>query len=56
MNLLTIGICGENGINEFIPDIEICIPSVNTPLIQEMHGIAIHLLCDLVEKSIFNKA
>ena len=28
MNLLTIGICGENGINEFIPDIEICIPSV----------------------------
>ena len=56
MNLLTIGISGENGINEFIPDIEICIPSVNTPLIQEMHGIAIHLLCDLVEKSIFNKA
>lgn len=55
MNLLTIGICGENGINNFKTDIEISIPSVNTPLIQEMHGIAIHLLCDLVEKSIFNK-
>ena len=24
-------------------------------LIQEIHGITIHLLCDLVEKSIFNK-
>ena len=55
MNLLTIGICGENGINNFKTDIEISIPSVNTPLIQEMHGIAIHLLCDLVEKSIFSK-
>ena len=55
MNLSTIGICGENGINNFKTDIEISIPSVNTPLIQEMHGIAIHLLCDLVEKSIFNK-
>ena len=55
MNLLTIGICGKNGINNFKTDIEISIPSMNTPLIQEMHGIAIHLLCDLVEKSIFNK-
>ena len=54
MNLLTIGICGATGINDFKPDIEISIPSVNTPLIQEMHGIAIHLLCDLVEKSIFS--
>ena len=54
MNLLTIGICGANGINDFTPDIEILIPSEKTPLIQEMHGIAIHLLCDLVEKSIFN--
>lgn len=53
MNLLTICICGENGIKDLKPDIEISIPSVNTPLIQEMHGIAIHLLCDLVEKSIF---
>ena len=55
MSLLTIGICGENGIDNLKPDIEISIPSVNTPLIQEMHGITIHLLCDLVEKSIFNK-
>ena len=54
MNLLTIGICGDNGIKDLKPDIEISIPSVNTPLIQEMHGVAIHLLCDLVEKSIFN--
>ena len=55
MDLLTIAICGENGIKDFKPDVEISVPSLKTPLIQEMHGITIHLLCDLVEKSIFNK-
>ena len=54
MNLLTVAICGENGIKDFKPDVKISIPSVNTPLIQEMHGITCHLICDLVEKSIFN--
>lgn len=54
MNLLTIGICGENGIKDFKPDVEISIPSIKTPLIQEMHGITIHLICDLVESSIFS--
>ncbi len=54
MNLLTIGICGENGIKDFKPDVEISIPSIKTPLIQEMHGITIHLICDLIESSIFS--
>tara|TARA_Y100000589_G_C27107451_1_gene610747 strand:+ start:694 stop:1284 length:591 start_codon:yes stop_codon:yes gene_type:complete len=54
MDLLTIGICGDSGIKDFKPDVEISIPSLKTPLIQEMHGITIHLICDLVEKSIFS--
>ena len=53
MNILSIGICGEMGIEGFKPDLEINIPSSSTPLIQEMHGITCHLICDLVEKSIF---
>ena len=53
MNLSTIGLCGEMGIQNSKPNIEISIPSRNTPLIQEMHGITSHLICDLVEKRIF---
>ena len=55
MNVLSIGICGQNGIKDVKPNIEILIPSANTPLIQEMHGITSHLICDIVEKSIFSK-
>ncbi len=56
LNLKTIAICGGNGIpsSDFNPDIEIAIPSKSTPLIQEMHGITTHLICDIVEKNIFS--
>ena len=53
IGLKTIAICGEMGIKSFKPNIEISIPSKNTPLIQEMHGLTSHMLCDMVEKSIF---
>ena len=53
MNISSIGICGEFGIEGIKPDFEILIPSSSTPLIQEMHGITCHLICDLVERSIF---
>tara|TARA_Y100000994_G_scaffold247607_1_gene253334 strand:+ start:986 stop:1591 length:606 start_codon:yes stop_codon:yes gene_type:complete len=53
-NLKTIAISGINGIESFDSDVQISIPSDNTPLIQEMHGITSHLLCDLIEKSIFD--
>ena len=42
-------------INKENLNIEVSIPSENTPLIQEMHGITSHLICDIVEKSIFKK-
>ena len=55
MGILSIGICGELGIKNFKPNVEIAIPSKHTPLIQEMHGITTHLICDIVEQSIFKK-
>ena len=54
MNLSSIGISGELGMKESRPDILISIPSQNTPLIQEIHCITSHLICDIVEKTIFN--
>ena len=53
MGIFSIGICGELGIKDFKPNVEIAIPSKHTPLIQEMHGITTHLICDIVEQSIF---
>ena len=55
IDVISIGICGQNGIKDVKPNIEISIPSTNTPLIQEMHGITCHLICDIVEKSIFSQ-
>ena len=54
MNLSSIGISGEAGMKDSRPDILISIPSQNTPLIQEIHCITSHLICDIVEKKIFN--
>ena len=53
MGIASIGVCGESGIKGFTPNVEIFIPSRHTPLIQEMHGITTHLICDIVEQSIF---
>ena len=54
MGLMTIGMCGVNGIKGTNLNVDISIPSQHTPLIQEMHGVTSHLICDLVEKSIFS--
>ncbi len=32
-----------------VADIAVCVPSTETPLIQELHMILLHLLCDVVE-------
>ena len=55
LKLKTIAISGENGIKDFSADLQISIPSKDTPLIQEMHCILSHLICDLVEKTIFKE-
>jgi len=36
-----------------ISDITISVPSIQTPRIQEVHSLIIHILCHLVEESLF---
>jgi D-sedoheptulose 7-phosphate isomerase len=53
---VTIGLLGRDGgaIKEVV-DLEITIPSSDTPRIQEGHSTIIHIICDLVEKQLFGK-
>ena len=51
--LITIAICGENGVKSNKPDVLISVPSKSTPHIQEMHAVTSHLLCALIERSLF---
>jgi D-sedoheptulose 7-phosphate isomerase len=51
-----VGLTGMNGttLKEF-SDITIMVPSDNTPRIQEAHIIIGHILCELVERTLFEK-
>lgn len=50
----TIGFAGSN-VTEMnkVTDICLAVPSIRTPRIQEVHIMAWHIICDLVEKSLF---
>ena len=50
----TIGLSGKNG-GEFndICDVNITVPSNNTPRIQEMHILIGHIICQLIEEEMF---
>ena len=52
--LTTIGFTGEKGgkMNEF-SDILFCVPSKNTPRIQEVHITIGHIICELTEQQLF---
>jgi D-sedoheptulose 7-phosphate isomerase len=50
----TVGLLGRDG-GEIGPmvDLNLTIPSSETPRIQEAHLVIIHILCDLIEKGLF---
>lgn len=54
MNCKTIALLGGDGgkIQEIV-DIDLTVPSHDTPRIQEGHITIIHILCDLLEKKLF---
>lgn len=54
LGVSTIGLLGCDG-GEIAPvvDHSLVVPSFETPRIQEVHLIVIHILCDLVEKGLF---
>ncbi len=54
MGCRTLGLLGRDGgtIREIV-DIDLTVPSKDTPRIQEGHIMMIHIICDLVEKRLF---
>jgi D-sedoheptulose 7-phosphate isomerase len=53
-DIVTVGMTGENGgqLRE-VADFCICVPSADTPRIQEAHILVGHILCEIVEQAIF---
>ena len=51
--LVTIGFTGASG-GQLKPlaDYCLCVPSMDTPRIQEVHMTAAHAICDVVEREI----
>lgn len=56
LNIKTISLLGKDGgIIKNLADLSIIIPSKNTPRIQEMHITIIHIICEILEKKLFQK-
>ena len=55
-DMLVIGFLGKSGgkIKEMC-DIALVVPSDNTPRIQEVHTFTVHLLCEIIERGVFQK-
>ena len=54
MGCLTIAFLGrDGGTIKDIVDLDLTIPSQDTPRVQEGHITIIHILCDLIEKGLF---
>ena len=53
--IVTIGLTGRSGgkMKEVV-DLCLCVPSDNTPRIQEAHITAGHIICEIVEKELFD--
>jgi D-sedoheptulose 7-phosphate isomerase len=57
LEMLTIGFTGESGGKmKEICDIMICVPSDDTPRIQEAHILIGHIICQLIEEEMFPDA
>ena len=57
LGVTTLGFTGEKGRTLMAPKCDYClvVPSVDTPRIQECHLFVWHVLCGIVEESIFSK-
>ena len=57
LGMLTVGFTGKDGGEmKDICDIMICVPSVDTPRIQEAHILIGHIICQLIEEGMFPNA
>lgn len=56
MGITTIGLTGKDGGKmKQISDICLCIPSTDTPRIQESHITIGHIVCEIIESTLFPK-
>jgi len=55
LNVKTIALCGNGGRMASIADVAISVPNGNTQYIQESHLAIEHILCELVENSMFRQ-
>ena len=56
LEMLTFGLTGESGGKmKELCDLTICIPSSVTPRIQESHILLGHIICEMVESTLFPK-
>lgn len=56
MGITTIGLTGKDGGKmKQISDICLCIPSTDTPRIQESHITIGHIICEIIESTLFPK-
>ncbi len=54
MGIYTIGLTGENGGKmRDHTDICLCVPSFDTPRIQEVHIMIIHVICEFLEERLY---
>lgn len=51
--LISIGLAGKSGKLRDLVDHCICVPSDQTPRIQEVHILTGHILCELIEEELF---
>ena len=54
--MITIGLCGRGGKLKDIVDHCICMPSEQTPRIQEAHILTGHILCEIVERQLLSES
>ena len=54
--IITISLLGKNGGKmKGLSDLDIIVPSDNTPRIQEVHLMIMHIVCELVDEKLFGK-
>lgn len=54
IGMITVGFTGANGgIMQYICKYTVCVPSEDTPRIQEAHILIGHIICEIVERDLF---
>lgn len=55
LGMITIGMTGADG-GQLVKEVDycICVPSTDTPRIQEAHGLIGHVWCEMIERALFD--